>query len=95
MTRLTKVLFAAGVVCLVLGVLVSADVVDSKSHPSLTVALPAGVICLGLFFISYILQGEVARFDEEQRARLREDKAAQRPETAPEAIRYDREATAK
>jgi len=29
---------------------------------------PAGVILLGLFMLSYVLQKEVARFDEEQRS---------------------------
>jgi hypothetical protein len=95
MTRMTKVLLVAGVVCLGLGLLVSVDVIDSKARPMLTVALPVGAICLGLFFISYIFEDEAARFDEEQRARSREGDAAQRPERAPEELGYGGQATAK
>jgi uncharacterized membrane protein HdeD (DUF308 family) len=86
MTRVTKVLLVAGVVCLVLGLLVSVDVIDSKAHPTLTVALPVGAICLGVFFISFIFEKDAARFDEEQRARLNQGKAAQRSEAAPEGV---------
>ena len=32
--------------------------------------LPVGVICFGLFMISKLLEGEVTRFDEEQRSRI-------------------------
>ena len=35
-----------------------------------TVAVPLGAIFLGLFLIALMLQNEMARFDEEERARL-------------------------
>ncbi len=36
-----------------------------------TVAMPLGAVCLGLFLVTFLLQGETARFDEEECARLR------------------------
>ena len=35
-----------------------------------TVAMPVGAVCLGLFLVTLLLQQEVARFDQEERARL-------------------------
>ena len=35
-----------------------------------TVAIQLGAVGFGLFLVSFLLQQEVARFDEEQRARL-------------------------
>jgi len=35
-------------------------------HSSWMVALPLGAVFFGLFLIAYLLQGEVARFDEEE-----------------------------
>ena len=32
--------------------------------------MPVGAVCLGLFLVTILLQQEVARFDEEERARL-------------------------
>ncbi len=70
MARVTRIYLVAGVLGLVLGLAVSVDIIDSKAYPMLTVALPAGAICLGLFFICYIFENDAARFDQEQRARL-------------------------
>jgi hypothetical protein len=67
MARVTKIYLVAGVLCLVLGLAVSVDLIDSKAYPMLTVALPAGAICLGLFFICYIFEKESVRFDEDER----------------------------
>jgi len=35
-----------------------------------TAAMPLGAVCLGLFLVTFLLQQEVERFDEEERARL-------------------------
>ena len=35
-----------------------------------TVAMPLGAVSFGLFLVTFLLQQEVARFDEEERARL-------------------------
>jgi hypothetical protein len=85
---MSKVLLMAGLFCLGLGLLVSTDVIDSKAHLLLTVALPSGAILLGLFFISYIFEDETARFDAEQRARLSGVKAAPRTQAAPEDVGF-------
>lgn len=94
MTRVTKVLLVAGVVCLGLGLLVSADVIDSRAHPMLTVVLPMGAICLGLFFISYIFENETARFDAEQQALLQSGRSAEPADTARETAGCGRPAVA-
>ena len=85
---MSKVLLAAGLFCFGLGLLVSTDVIDSKARLLLTVALPAGAILLGLFFLFYIFEDEAARFDAEQRARLNGAKAAQRTQAAPEGFGF-------
>ena len=85
---MSKVLMVAGLFCLGLGLLVSTDVIDSKAHLLLTVALPAGAILLGLFFISYIFEDEAARFDAEQRARLNGAKAAPRTQAGPDGVGF-------
>src|SRR6266545_2475784 len=38
--------------------------------PPWTVALPLGAVFLGLFLIALMLQNEMARFDQDERARL-------------------------
>jgi len=86
MSRVTKTYLVAGVLCLALGLAVSVDIIDSRAYPMLTVALPAGAICLGLFFICYIFENEAARFDAEQRAHLNQEKAARRSKAAPEGV---------
>jgi hypothetical protein len=35
-------------------------------NPAWTVALPVGAICYGLFLISFMLEKEVAKFDEDE-----------------------------
>ena len=35
-----------------------------------TVAVPVGAVCFGLFLVTFLLQQEAARFDQEERARL-------------------------
>ena len=85
---MSKVLLVTGLLCLGLGLLVSTDVIDSKAHLLLTVALPAGAILLGLFFLFYIFEDEAARFDAEQQARLNGVKAAQRTQAGPEGVGF-------
>jgi len=95
MARVTKIYLVAGVLCLALGLAVSVDLIDSKAYPMLTVALPAGAICLGLFFICYIFEKESARFDEERQALLKREESARSDKTAPESGGYGRAAVAK
>jgi len=35
-----------------------------------TVLIPLGAVCFGLFLVTFLLQKEVASFDEEERVRL-------------------------
>ena len=95
MARVTKIYLVAGVLSLVLGLAVSVDLIDSKAYPMLTVALPAGAICLGLFFICYIFEKESVRFDEERAARSKCGESARRNETARESGDCGRAAVAK
>jgi hypothetical protein len=90
MARVTKVNLIVGAVCTVVGLLVTLDVLDGKAHPWLTVALPAGAICLGLFFIFYIFENETARYDAEQRARLPAEESAPPEKTDRTAGRFGR-----
>jgi hypothetical protein len=65
MTRLTKFCVATALAGLVVGLLVSFGVFEVGSHVAWYVALPVGVIFIGLALICYALEKEVARFDEE------------------------------
>ena len=67
MTRLTKLCLVFALFGLVAGLLVSFGVVDVGEHVGWFVTLPFGVTLLGFVLISYALENEVARFDEEQR----------------------------
>lgn len=68
MKRLPKLLLALAVPALTMGAIV--DFSGVKIAPEWTVALPAGVILLGLFMISWLLQDEVAQFDAEERSKI-------------------------
>ena len=68
MKRLPKLLLALAVSALTMGAIV--DFSGVKFAPEWTVALPAGVILLGLFMISWLLQNEVAQFDAEERSKI-------------------------
>lgn len=63
-----KLLLILAVAGSTIGITVSLSRV--RLDPAWTVALPGGVVCLGLFLISRLLQNEVARFDDEQRSKI-------------------------
>ena len=68
MTRLPKVLLAVSLIAFVLGSVVT---FGTYQFPlGWTVAMPVGAVCLGLFLLTFLLQKETARFDQEERARL-------------------------
>ena len=63
MTKLPKFFLTISLASFALGAIVCLG--DFNVHPSWAVALPTGAIFFGLFLIAYILQGEVAKYDEE------------------------------
>jgi len=68
MTRIPNVLLAVSLIALAIGS------VTAFGNPEIpvgwTAMMPLGAVCLGLFLVTFLLQQEVARFDEEERARL-------------------------
>jgi hypothetical protein len=69
MTTLSKTLLAVSVTGLVAGSVI--DFGGFNLNPAWMVALPFGAIFYGLFLISFILEKEVAQFDEEEAEQLR------------------------
>ena len=57
-----------------------------------TVAMPLGAVGFGLFLVTFLLQQEVARFDEGERARLEVANCSARP-AEPAAIAVPATAT--
>jgi hypothetical protein len=68
MTKLSKTLLAISVTGLVAGSIV--DFGGFNLNPAWTVALPFGAIAYGLFLISFMLEKEVAKFDEDEAKEL-------------------------
>ena len=68
MTRIPKVLLAVALAAFAVGSVAAFG--NPKIPVGWTVAMPVGAVCLGLFLVTLLLQQEVARFDEEERARL-------------------------
>jgi hypothetical protein len=68
MTRIPKLLLAVSFAAFAVGS------VAAFGNPEIplgwTVMIPLGAVCLGLFLVTFLLQKEVARFDEEELARL-------------------------
>ena len=81
MTRIPKVLLAVSLTAFAVGS------VAAFGNPEIpvgwAVAMPVGAVGFGLFLVTFLLQQEVARFDEEERARLElADRYAARPAKA-------------
>jgi hypothetical protein len=74
----SKVFLALAVAGLGVGTYVT--LTSAKLHPDWTLALPLGVISLGMFFLTYFLQGPAARYDEEQNRKLHS------PERTPQEV---------
>ena len=68
MTRIPKVLLAGSLAAFAVGSVVAFG--NPEIPVGWTVAMPVGAVGLGLFLVTFLLQQEVARFDEEERARL-------------------------
>lgn len=70
MTKVTKSLLVLAVAGLAAGVAFNSGLVNVQNASAQYVALPAGAIFLGLFFISIMLEKESATYDQEQQAAL-------------------------
>ena len=68
MTRIPKVLLAVSLTAFAVGSVVTYG--NPEIPVGWTVAMPLGAVCFGLFLVTFMLQREVARHDEEERARL-------------------------
>jgi len=66
MTKLPKFFLTVSVTAFAVGF---ATVSSNNIAPEWAVAMPIGAIFLGLFLIAFMLQNEVAQFDEETRLR--------------------------
>ena len=68
MTRIPKVLLAVSLAAFAIG---SVAAFGNPEIPAgWSVMIPLGAVCFGLFLVTFLLQTEVARFDEEERSRL-------------------------
>src|ERR1041385_2186812 len=68
MTSIPKALLAVSLTAFAVGSVVTFS--RSEIPVGWTVAMPVGAIFFGLFLVTFMLQKEVARFDQEERARL-------------------------
>jgi|SRR6185369_15003621 len=84
MARIPKILLAVSLTAFAVGIVVTLGILNIPL--GWTAAMPLGAVCLGLFLVTFLLRKEVARFDEEERARLAlADRVGARPanEAAP------------
>jgi len=81
MTKLPKAFLAVSLTAFAVGSVVT---LGSPEIPvGWTVAMPVGAIFFGLFLVTFMLQKEVAEFDEGERARLKlAERHAARPANA-------------
>jgi hypothetical protein len=68
MTTLSKIFLALSVTGFAAGSII--DFGEFNVIPALTVALPLGAVFFGLFLISFMLEKEMAKFDEEESMKL-------------------------
>jgi hypothetical protein len=64
MTTLSKTLLVVSVTGFVVESII--DFGGFNLNPAWMVALPVGVVCLGLFLFSFMLEKEMAKFDDEE-----------------------------
>ena len=73
MTKLSKILLTVAVTGLTGGILI--DYCGVKNKPELAAVLPLGAIACGLFMIVFMLEKEMAKYDEEQAKKLEADQS--------------------
>jgi len=66
MNRFTKILLGLAVVNLLAGVFFLTGIVDISRVPGLYATLPAGVVCLGMFLISFRLEEAIIASNKDQ-----------------------------
>jgi len=93
MTTLSKTLLAVSVTGFAAGGVI--DFGGFSVIPHLTVALPLGAVFFGLFMIAFMMQKEMAKFDEEQSKKLQLDQRdtatsalAQKPAMKPSGVQF-------
>jgi hypothetical protein len=85
MTRIPKVLLAVSLTAFAVGSVVTLG--NPEIPVGWTVAMPVGAVCFGLFLVTFLLQQEVARFDEQESARLEvAERCAAKPSEAAIAV---------
>jgi len=97
MTKVSKILLAVSVTGFAAGGVV--DFGGFSVIPQLTVALPLGAVFFGLFMIAFMMQKEMAKFDEEQSEKLQLDQRdtaapapAQKPAMQPAGAQFNERA---
>ncbi len=68
MTALSKVLLTVAVTGLTGGTVI--DCYSANANPGLTAVLPLGAIAFGMFLIVFMLEKEMAKYDEEQMEKM-------------------------
>ena len=84
MTTLSKVLLTVAITGLVAGSVIAS--LDTLASPMLAAVLPFGAIASGLFLIVFMMEKEVAKYDEEQASktqRYQSNAAAPAPDRKP------------
>ena len=87
MTKLSKILLSVAVAGIGVGSVIAS--IGVNGHPWLAALLPLGAVSLGLFLIVFMLEKEMAKYDEEQATKLEgyegEKTARHAPETTMDA----------
>lgn len=81
MTKLSKVLLVVALTAVTGGILI--DHHGVYANPSLAAVLPLGAIAIGMFLIVFMMENEMAKYDEEQTAKTQ---LARGNAPAPESI---------
>src|SRR5215472_1761921 len=64
MTTLSKILLTVAITCTAAGIVIAS--LDTLASPMLAAVLPLGAITFGMFLIVFMMEKEVAKYDEEQ-----------------------------
>ena len=84
MTHLSKILLAVAIVGLGGGSIL--DFCYVKASPALAAVLPLGAVAFGLFLIVFMLEREVAKYDEEQARKTQLNESNTAPDSSRTAL---------
>jgi hypothetical protein len=68
MTTLSKILLTVAITCTAAGSVIAS--LDTLASPTLAAVLPLGAIAFGMFLIVFMMEKEVAKYDEEQATKM-------------------------